>query len=206
MISIDIPHDEVEKYSKFGSKDLGLVKPDAIFPESDKKEIQVKDYSQKIRERFGREIHNNKNLDDFCVQSATDIWEACNLLKIPLPIRTRLRNKNRSTTSSIGDATDDYEIRVSLEEVTDWLDSYTVFDKLKSKMFYYHECYHLWQQVHFPNLYVKGSSNKIETSALMFEFKMLKNFHPSTPKEFLSKILLLVETFAQLQHERKLKK
>lgn len=198
MIDLDLSGETLEKYSKYCSKDLSRIVFDCITPGEGEKTQQIDTYRNKLKVWL-RDQPDIEKFDDFCLQSAADIWEACNLLKIPLPRRVKLRIE-KGNRSSEGDATTDYEIRISPDKVNEWLERYTFFDRLESKMFYFHECYHLWQLIHFPRQFVSGDK-KVEVSAMMFENKMLNSFHPQTPKEFIAKIVKLVETKLQLRHE-----
>lgn len=195
--------DRSEKYSRFESERIEALEkhPHAVFTSIEKKEDQVREIRNKVQ-RYLR-LKDGPNREAFYDECSLDIWEACELLKIPIPGIRYGKSKlgGRDIDGSVGF---DHEIRVSPVFVEDVVDRFSYFDRLELKLFIFHEMYHLWQHIHFPNASQRGRrSNRSEVGALLLEEDLIKNLSPETPKEFMSKWLAFLANRVALINERK---
>jgi hypothetical protein len=201
---------ENEKYANFDKENTeslrGEPEPFVVFTNKEEKDTQIAQISKNLRGRLNlsRNFKENPNIEIFYQECSSDVWEACELLQIPLP---GIRLKKEREDGIAGDATSSHVIRISPNFVEDLLKSFKYFDKLDLQSFIFHESYHLWQYIHFPNSTQRETdSRRPEVGALLFEEKFLKNVSPKTPKEFVSKMLKIVETRGQLITEKTRKK
>lgn len=195
---------EAEKYAHFDSERIDTLKKEktqATFTNKEEKDSQIIQISETLKRnlKLSQAYKENPNIEPFYQECASSVWEACELLKIPLP-RIRI---GKEDPDAVGNANLDYEIRITPDYIRERLGSFSYFDKLDLKSFFFHESYHLWQYIHFPNSAQKETDSwRLEVGALLFEEKFLKGVSPKTPKEFVAKMLKMAETRGQLIAEK----
>lgn len=197
--------DRSEKYSRFESEKIVALEkhPNADLTSIEKKEDQIREIKDKIQRRL--KLKDGPNKGDFYDECSLGIWEACELLKVPIPGVRYGKSKlgDRDIDGSVGS---DYEIRVSPVFVEGIVDRFSYFDRLDLKLFIFHETYHLWQHIHFPNASQGGrKSNRLEVGALLLEEELIKSLSPETPKEFVSKWLVFLANKVAIIKERRRK-
>ena len=217
----EVSPDIKAKYERFGSEKSEALNDFAksFLPSNERKDEQIAQIVERMKVRLQLEKHlpENSHLDEFYLLAAHSLWDACELLHIPIPrfelIHQWHDQKAKTRNHAAGHAIAEYYtislLPTYIEEMLE--DSFGLGYQYDLMAIIYHEAYHLWQSIHFPKRYYREkegilrikkqnptladeitSIGRHELATLLFEHKILGEISPKTHKQFLVKMILIL--------------
>lgn len=216
---VEVSADIQAKYERFGGEKRKALNDFAksFLPSDEKKDEQIARILEhmKVRMQLEKHLPENTHLQEFYLLAAHSLWDACELLHIPIPqfeLRHQWGNKNIKVHEEGAADAESYVVKLHPTYIEEMLEgSFGPVYQYDLMAIIYHEVYHLWQAIHFPTRYARWkeriqkikeknltlaeeirSTGRNELAALLFEHNMLGEISPNTHKQFLTKMILFL--------------
>jgi len=216
---VEVSQDIQAKYERFGNETRDALNDLAksFLPSHEKKDEQIAEILEhmEVRMQLERHLPKNSHLQEFYLLAAHSLWDACELLHIPIPrfeLKHEWSNKHIKVYEEGAADAESYVIKLHPVYIEEMLEgSFGPMYQYDLMAIVYHEVYHLWQSIHFPARYARWkervqrikkkdptladeikSIGRNEFATLLFEHNILEEISPKTHKQFLIKIILIL--------------
>ncbi len=218
---VEVSQDIQAKYQRFGADEREALNDLAksFLPSNERKGEQIEQILEQMDVRMQLEKHlpEHPHIQEFYSLAANSLWDACELLHIPIPrfeLTHQWQDKRaRDRENAEGSASaGNYAVSLSPKYIEDMMEgSFGPIYQYDLMAIIYHEVYHLWQSIHFPERDTKWrekirkikrdnptiveeikSIGRNELATLLFEHKILGEISPDTQKKFLVKMFLIL--------------